>query len=58
MYHPVSGLKKTYDTLRAQNSVLWETRSDDKIGRLAQGVGTRINSVNENIFFIKRNQVP
>ena len=59
IYHPVTGTKETYDSLRtSQNPERWETSFSNEIGRLAQGVGDRMTSGNENIFFIPRRQVP
>jgi len=40
------------------NSKRCETSFANEIGRLSQGVGTRIPYGNNNIFFIKRSQVP
>ena len=50
IYHPVTGTKETYDSLRSQNPDRWETSFSNEIGRLAQGVGDRMKSGNENIF--------
>ena len=58
IYHPLTGRKETYETLRAQNPSRWETSFVNEIGRLAQGVGTRMLSGNNNLFFIHRHQVP
>ena len=58
IYHPVTGTKESYDSLRSQNPDRWETSFSNEIGRLAQGVGDRMTSGNENIFFIPRRQVP
>jgi hypothetical protein len=58
IYHPVTGTKESYDSLRSQNPDRWETSFSNEIGRLAQGVGDRMKSGNENIFFIPRRQVP
>ena len=55
MYHPVKGAKETYNTLRYQYPVFWKTSFANKMGCLAQGVGTFTKSGNDNIFFIKRN---
>ena len=58
MYHPITGIKESYDKLRARDPARWETGFANEMGRLASGVGTRMKSGNENIFFIKRKQVP
>ena len=58
LYHPVTGEKESYDSLRAQDPEKWERAFSNEMGRLAQGVGTRMPDGNENIFFIKKNQVP
>ena len=50
IYHPVTGTKESYDSLRSQNPDRWETSFSNEIGRLAQGVGDRMKSGNENIF--------
>ena len=54
MYHPVSGIKETYDTLRKRDPERWEKSFANEIGRLAKGVGTRMPTGNENIFFITK----
>ena len=58
IYHPDTGAKETYNSLRAQYPVKWETSFSNDIGRLAQGVGNHMKNGNENIFLITRNQVP
>ena len=50
IYNTATGNKESYDTLRKQNPERWETSFSNEIGRLAQGVGTRMKSGNENIF--------
>ena len=50
MYHPVTSVTKTYNTLCAQDLVHWETSFDNEMGRLVQGVVTPMKSVNEKIF--------
>ena len=58
LYHPVTGSKKTYDSLRTQDPVKLETSFSKNIGQLAQVVGAHMKDVKENIFFITRHQVP
>ena len=58
MYHPTTGKRETYESLRAQDPERWGTSFANEIGRLAQGVGERMKTGNENIFFIKKHQVP
>ena len=58
LYHTFTGAKETYNSLRNQDTVKWETSFSDEIVRLAQGVGTCIKTVNENILFISRSKVP
>ena len=58
LYHPVTGEKESYDSLRAQDPEKWERAFSNEMGRLAQGVGTCMPYGNDNIFFIKKNQVP
>jgi hypothetical protein len=58
MYHPVTGQKETYDSLRRQNPERCETSFSNEIGHLAQVVGGRMKSGHENIFFIPKRQVP
>ena len=58
IYNTITGAKETYDSLRQHNPKRWETSFANEIGRLSQGVGTRMPSGNNNIFFIKRSQVP
>ena len=58
LYNPVTGNKETYDSLRAQDPEKWERSFSTEIGRLASGVGERMPSGNEKIFFIPRAKVP
>ena len=58
IYHPLTGKKETYESLRAQNVSRWETSFANEIGRLAQGVGDRMPTGNNNLFFIHKHQVP
>ena len=58
MYHPTTRKRETYKSLRAQDPDRWGTSFANEIGRLAQEVGDRMKTGNENIFFIKKNQVP
>ena len=58
MYHPITGVKETHDTLCAQDSVFWETIFTKTMVHISQGIGNHMKSGNENIFFIKHNQVP
>ena len=58
IYHPVTGVKETYDSLSAQYPVQWETSFSNDIDRLSQGVGTRMKSGNKNILCIPRSKVP
>ena len=46
------------DSLRAQDPEKWERSFANEIGRLASGVGDRMPSGNEHIFFIPRAKVP
>ena len=38
LYHSVIGAKETYDSIRTQYPVRWETSLSNQIGRLTQGV--------------------
>ena len=58
LYHPFTVAKETYDSLCDQYPVKWETSFSNEIGPLAQGVGTRMKTGNDNIFFILRIKVP
>ena len=58
LYHSVTGARENYDSISAQDPVKWETIFSNNIGQLSQGVGTRMKSGNENIFFIPRSKVP
>jgi hypothetical protein len=58
IYHPVTGIRETYDSLRAKDPERWERSFANEIGRLAQGIGDRMKSGNENIFFIPKAKVP
>ena len=58
IYNPDTGIKEIYDTLCAQDPEQRERSFTNKIGRLAQGVGTRMPKGNKNIFFIPKSQVP
>ena len=50
LYHLVTGVKETYDSLLDKDPVNWETSFSNEIGRLAQSVGIRMKTRNENIF--------
>ena len=58
IYNPITGNKETYESLRLQNPDRWDTSFANEIGRLAQGVGTRMPQGSNNIFFIRRSTVP
>ena len=58
IYHPDTGTKQTYDSLRKTNKARWERSFANEIGRLAQGVGERMKSGNDNMFFIPKSAIP
>ena len=58
IYNPDTGIKLTYDSLRKLDKDRWETSFANEIGRLAQGVGERMKSGNDNMFFIPKSAIP
>ena len=46
LYHTVTGAKETYDSLRNQDPVKWETIFSNDISRLLQGVGNHMKAGN------------
>jgi hypothetical protein len=58
MYHPVTGMRENYDQLKKREPDRWNRSMANEMGRLAQGVGTRMKSGTDTTYFIKRNQVP
>ena len=54
IYHPDTGTRQTYDSLRKTNKARWERSFANEIGRLAQGVAERMKSGNDNKFFIPK----
>ena len=51
-------MKQTYDSLRKTDKARWEWSFANEVGRLAQGVGERIKSGNDNMFFIPKSSIP
>ena len=58
LYHLVTGANDTYNYLHAQYPFKWETSFSNKIGLLAQGVGTNMENLNQELTFLTINQVP
>ncbi len=58
IYNPDTGIKLTYDSLRKLDKERWETSFANEIGRLAQEVGERMKSGNDNMFFIPKSAIP
>jgi hypothetical protein len=58
MHHPLTGAKETFDTLRCDNPDRWNRSMANELGRLTSGVGERMKTGNENIFYIKKSQIP
>jgi hypothetical protein len=56
---PTTGKSQEYHHLRqGQTTDVWIKSFANELGRLAQGVGTRMPTVTNTVFFIKRNEVP
>jgi hypothetical protein len=56
---PQTGKSQEYKHLsQGPDKTLWTTSFANELGRLAQGVGTRMPSGTETVFFIKKSQVP
>jgi hypothetical protein len=58
MHHPVTGVKETFESLRKDNPERWNHSMANELGRLTSGVGDKMKTGNENIFYIKRSQIP
>jgi hypothetical protein len=58
MHHPLTGTKETFETLRRDNPTRWNHSMANELGRLTSGVGDRMKTGNENIFYINKSQVP
>ena len=58
LYHPLTGAKEAYDSIRSQYLIKRETSCSNDIGRLEKGVGTCMKTGNKNIFFIPKSKVP
>lgn len=56
--HPVTGKKQSYTKLLIAEPDRWNTGMANELGRLAQGVGTRMPTGTNTIFFIKKDDVP
>ena len=57
LYNPITGKKETYETLFQQDPEKWGTSMANQLGRIAQVFGTRMPTGNNNIYYIRRNQV-
>ena len=58
MHNPVTGLKETLDSLRQDNPDRWNRSMPNELGRLSSGVGDRMKTETENIFYIRMSQIP
>jgi hypothetical protein len=58
IYHPQTGAKQSYDRLKLSNPPRWTTGMANEFGRLASGVGTRMPTGTNTIFFIAKGEVP
>ena len=58
IYNETTGQRETYDSLYKQDPKKWGTSMANELGRLTQGVGTRMTRGNDNLVYIKRSQVP
>ena len=58
LYHPVTVQHETYEKLKLKHTKLWIVSMSNELGRLDSGVGDRMPSEKEDIFFINKNQVP
>ena len=58
MHHPITGLKETFDSSRRDNPDRWNRSMANELGRLSSGVGDRMKEGNENIFYIRKSQIP
>ena len=54
IYNEQTEHKETYETLLKQDPEHWSCSMANKLGRLAQGVGERMKTGNNNIFYIKK----
>ena len=51
LYHPVTGQCETYDKLKLRDPKLWITSMSNELGHLASGVGYRMESGTDTIFY-------
>ena len=58
MYNPETGGKETSDSLMKKDPTKWGSAMSKELGRLAQGVGERMKTGRDNIFYIQKSQVP
>ena len=63
VYHPTTGKICTYSQLSGgkvpgENQATWTNAFANELGRLAQGVGTRVKQGTNTIVFIPKNKVP
>jgi hypothetical protein len=58
IYHPQTGAKQSYDRLKLSNPSRWTAGMANEFGRLASGVGTRMPTGTNTIFFIDKGEVP
>jgi hypothetical protein len=56
--HPQTGAKQSYDRLKLSNPPRWTVGMANEFGRLASGVGTRMPTGTNTIFFIDKGEVP
>ena len=58
IYNEQTGHKETYEMLLKQDPEHWSCSMANELRRLVQGVGEQMKSGNNNIFYIKKNQIP
>ena len=58
MYNPETGGKETFDSLMKKDPTKWGSAMSKELGRLAQGVGERMKTGRDNIFYIGKSQTP
>lgn len=58
LYDEITGKKETFETLRKKDPDKWNRAMGNELGRLAQGVGKRMTSGNNNIYYIPKSKIP
>ena len=56
MFHPDIGARENYDQLLKRDPKTWSPSMANELGRLTNGVGTRMPGGNKNMVYIKNHK--